>query len=235
MAKQRTVNTHFWDDKYTSELKPFEKLLFLYLITNPLTNIAGVYEIRIKQIAFDTGLDQEAILRILKKFEDDKKVIYYADCEYIVLINWVKHQKLTDSVKQGIIRVIQHDTPTAVVKNTFDKVGGVWGVSGLLNLTKPNSTEPNANSEDPTNLRLHFIEESPFSDLDTFLREANEDPEIKRMNADLKYYHNYWVTSCKASKKTSYNWFQEIKRYIFSKQFDDNFKKNKPAEDKNWK
>ena len=234
MAKQRSVNTHFWDDKYTSELKPFEKLLFLYLITNPLTNIAGVYEIRIKQIAFDTGLDKDAITKILKKFEDDKKVIYFEDLEYIVLVNWVKHQKLTESVKQGIIRVLKVDTPNEVIEKTFNKVGGMWGASGLLNLTKPNLTEPNAKGEDPTNLYLHTIEESPFAEFEVFQKEANEDPEIKRLNADLKYYHNYWVTSCKASKKTSYNWFQEIKRYMFARQFDDNFKKNK-QENPAWK
>ena len=41
--KHRYIKTKFWDDSYIIELNPHEKLLFLYLITNPLTNIAGVY------------------------------------------------------------------------------------------------------------------------------------------------------------------------------------------------
>ncbi len=55
LAKQRIVNTKFWDDSYITRLTPTEKLLFLYLITNPLTNISGVYELPLKRVAFDTG------------------------------------------------------------------------------------------------------------------------------------------------------------------------------------
>jgi len=45
MAKNRYINTKFWDDPFIAELSIKEKLLYLYLITNPLTNAAGIYEI----------------------------------------------------------------------------------------------------------------------------------------------------------------------------------------------
>ena len=44
MSKQRSVDTCFWDDRYITQLDPSEKLLFLYLLTNTLTNICGVYQ-----------------------------------------------------------------------------------------------------------------------------------------------------------------------------------------------
>ena len=53
MFKHRYINTHFWKDNYIINLDPTEKLIYLYLLTNPLTNIAGVYEINIKEISID--------------------------------------------------------------------------------------------------------------------------------------------------------------------------------------
>ena len=68
VAKQRIVNTKFWDDSYIARLTPTEKLLFLYLITNPLTNIAGVYELPVKRVAFDIGIPAEKHKAIFEAF-----------------------------------------------------------------------------------------------------------------------------------------------------------------------
>ena len=50
MSDTRMIKTKFWDDDYISYLDSVEKLLFLYCLTNPLTNIAGIYEITLKRI-----------------------------------------------------------------------------------------------------------------------------------------------------------------------------------------
>jgi len=42
VGKQRIVNTKFRGDSFSTSLAPTEKLLFLYLLTNPLTNLSGV-------------------------------------------------------------------------------------------------------------------------------------------------------------------------------------------------
>ena len=91
MAKQRYINTKFWDDSYIVGLDPTEKLLFLYLLTNPLTNVAGIYEISLRRIAFDTGIESMAANSILKRFRKEKK-IYYLD-GWIVVVNFPKHQE----------------------------------------------------------------------------------------------------------------------------------------------
>jgi hypothetical protein len=91
--KRRSVNTAFWDDEYVGQLDPSEKLLFLYLLTNPLTNIAGVYPIQLRRIAFDTGFDQEMVKKILGRFAADGKAFY--EVGWIVLKNFLKNQALT--------------------------------------------------------------------------------------------------------------------------------------------
>jgi len=101
MAKQRIVNTKFWDDSYIASLGPMEKLVFLYLLTNPLTNISGVYELPIKRAAFDIGCEVSQIEKTLKRFEADKKTVYRNG--WIGIVNFIKHQTLNPKVKQGIV------------------------------------------------------------------------------------------------------------------------------------
>ena len=106
MSVQRFVDTGFWEDQWVETLAPLEKYLYLYLITNPLTNIAGVYKITLKRIAYDTGLQPEAITEILARFEAAKKA--YLHGEYIVLPAWPKHQRLDgrSKLKVGVDKVL---------------------------------------------------------------------------------------------------------------------------------
>lgn len=101
MAKQRYINTKFWDDSYISNLDPSEKLIFLYCLTNPCTNISGAYEIPLKRIAFDTGFDCDMLLKIFSRFERDDKIIYKDN--WIVILNFIKHQNTqSNTVITGI-------------------------------------------------------------------------------------------------------------------------------------
>lgn len=133
MAKQRIVNTAFWDDSYISKLNTVEKLLFLYLLTNPLTNISGVYQISNRRIAFDTGIDSATIDKIIKRLSKDKKVKRVKD--WIVLVNFVEHQNLNPKVITGIEREINGLPPEISLYIDYDRLSHLT----KLNLTKPNS------------------------------------------------------------------------------------------------
>jgi hypothetical protein len=101
MAHNRYISTNFWKDNYVVDLDPSEKLLFLYFLTNPKTNIAGMYEINLREVAFDTGFDIDMIRKVVERFDRDGKMVYRGG--YLILRNWVKHQSLNPSVKRGII------------------------------------------------------------------------------------------------------------------------------------
>lgn len=109
MAKQRYINTKFWDDAYIISLTPNAKLLFLYLLTNPLTNIAGCYEISLRRIHFDTGLSEAIIQSTLDTFKDNNK-IFYLD-SWIVIKNFIKNQSLNPKITKGIAVLIQQELP----------------------------------------------------------------------------------------------------------------------------
>lgn len=106
MAKYRIINVKYWDDTYIINLDIEGKLLYLYLLTNTLTNIAGVYEINLNRIVFDTKIKEKTILKLFEKFAKDNKIIYKNG--WVVIINFVKNQSLNSKVKKGIEEVLKH-------------------------------------------------------------------------------------------------------------------------------
>jgi len=97
--KLRSVNVHFWDDNYVISLRPKEKLLFLYLLTNGLCNLIGVYEITLSRISFDTGLTRREVSSYLDKFEKDNKLLFKSG--YVILVNFIKNQSFNPNMILG--------------------------------------------------------------------------------------------------------------------------------------
>ena len=115
MAVQRYISTSFWDDEWIQGLEPNEKFLFMYLMTNALTNISGVYKITTRRISFDTGLPEHTINDILTHFSEHKKVFRLK--EYIILKTWPSHQNYSThaKIKAGIDKCITN-LPDEILK-----------------------------------------------------------------------------------------------------------------------
>lgn len=118
MSSLRSVNTDFWEDNFIIELEPDEKLLFLYLLSNSKTNMLGVYEIHIKKICFDTGLEKERVRKAFEGFERVKKVKYLSG--YVILQNFIKHQSFNPNMETSAIRT-WNNLPIEVRKSPFCK------------------------------------------------------------------------------------------------------------------
>lgn len=99
--KLRSVDTAFWSDPYVETLDPSEKLLFLYLLTNPLTTLSGIYEISVRRIGNETGLDRDVVQNLLKRLEDAGKVFYFEN--YIILPNYQTHQNYNAGMEKNVI------------------------------------------------------------------------------------------------------------------------------------
>lgn len=137
------INTRFWLDDYTSNLDPIEKLLFLYFLTNTSTEICGVYEIPLKIVAVETGIDKEMVEKILGRFKKDKKIFYVDGWVYIN--NFTKHQAKNPSVELGIKRCFE-EVPDSVVQAVNSLLQGRGNLT-KLNLTKPNLTKRDFSSK----------------------------------------------------------------------------------------
>jgi hypothetical protein len=84
-------------------------------MTNPLTNIAGIYKITDKRISFDSGFNMDTIHGIIAKFEKDGKA--YRMGEYIVLPSWPKHQSWEnkEDIFKGIVKILNSLTDTELI------------------------------------------------------------------------------------------------------------------------
>ena len=93
MALYRTISMSFWtDSKVVDDFTPEDKYFYLYLFTNPHTNLCGCYEISIKQMSYELGYSTDSILMLLKRFEEVHDVVRYSkDTKEILLLNWHKY------------------------------------------------------------------------------------------------------------------------------------------------
>ena len=102
MSKLRSINTKIWSDVWFELLNPEQKLLFIYLVSNEKTNMLGVYEISIRKVSFETGIDSSKIKKYLLKFENDSKIRYA--CDRVLLLNFLKHQNYNFNMMKSAIR-----------------------------------------------------------------------------------------------------------------------------------
>jgi hypothetical protein len=93
MAKYRAISLNFWTDaKIADDFTPEDRYFYLYLFTNPHTNLCGCYEISIKQMVNETGYSKDTIERLLERFRTIHKVTDYSSkSKEILLINWHKY------------------------------------------------------------------------------------------------------------------------------------------------
>ena len=93
MAIYRTINLSFWtDSKVDDDFTPEDKYFYLYLLTNPQTNICGCYEVSIKQMSNQTGYSKDTIERLINRFDEVHQVLKYSkSTKEILILNWHKY------------------------------------------------------------------------------------------------------------------------------------------------
>lgn len=111
MAIYRTVSMSFWtDSKVVDEFTPEDKYFYLYLFTNPHTNLCGCYELSIKQVELETGYSKDTIYNLIKRFESVHDVVRYSKkTKEILLINWSKYNWTTsDKFRKPLAKELEN-------------------------------------------------------------------------------------------------------------------------------
>jgi hypothetical protein len=117
MAGYRQFHTKFWKDEYLIELEPLEKYLFLYLFTNDLSSISGLYKIPLKVIRNETDLDDTFITKTLNKFQDDKRIFYRDGVMWV--INMAKYHANASPTTKLKVSADVSMIPECDVKNAY--------------------------------------------------------------------------------------------------------------------
>lgn len=82
----------FWTDSKTDEFSVEDKYFYLYLLTNPQSTQLGIYELSIKQAAFQLGYSVETVKVLLDRFENKYHMIVYSrETSEIAILNYLRH------------------------------------------------------------------------------------------------------------------------------------------------
>ena len=92
MGIKRIVDTAFWTDPKLDEFSPEDRYFWLYLLTNPFSKQLGIYEISIRQAAFQMGYSIDAFNVLLDRFENKYRVIRFSkDTNEVAILNFLRH------------------------------------------------------------------------------------------------------------------------------------------------
>lgn len=140
MSKQRIIKDETWDDEWFYDLDPIEKLVWLFLLTNPRSNIAGVYQMNTRWASGLLGLPNKKLGSILEKFEKQGKIKKVDD--WVVILNFHKHQANNPKVEAGVARILAKLPEKVAYVLPIDSLCIAYPT--LLNLTQLNSITASA-------------------------------------------------------------------------------------------
>ena len=158
MPDYRQIHTEIWSDPWFELLDPRDKLLFIYLFSNKRSTLAGLYDISVRQIAFDTGLEEQYINEAMARFAEADKAHFDGRTVWIPKMMERNAQNLRSPKTQANIRhtfLVASNGPllhkaigyfNAIIapKYGIDTLSMVY----LQNKTKQNTTQQNTGSAD---------------------------------------------------------------------------------------
>ena len=111
MAIYRNVQLSFWtDNKVEDDFTPEDKYFYLYLLTNPQTNICGCYEVSYSQMTSQTGYNKDTVNRLIDRFENIHNIIKFnKNTKEILILNWYKYNwSKSEKTLTGVDAVAKH-------------------------------------------------------------------------------------------------------------------------------
>jgi hypothetical protein len=127
MANFRQVHTKIWKDDWFLDLQAEHKLFFIYLFTNEMASISGIYELSQRVMSFESGLTQKEIQAAFQEFQKAGKAYY--DDGVVWIANLRKyHETSSNLVQTRIIKDITavKDCP---LKESYCEAYGIDRVS----------------------------------------------------------------------------------------------------------
>lgn len=140
MGVKRIVDTSFWTDGKVDEFSPEDKYFMLYLLTNPFSTQLGIYEISIKQVAFQLGYSVDAVKVLLDRFEKKYGMIIYSpDTSEIAIKNFLCHsiikggKPVEDCIEREMRLVKNRELIATVFKHISQRTGLNQTVTKIIN------------------------------------------------------------------------------------------------------
>lgn len=138
MGIKRVVDMSFWKDGKVGDFTPEDKYFMLYLLTNPASTQLGIYEINIRQAAFDLGYSVEAVRLLIDRFVNTYELIYFApDTNEIAIKNYLQHSIVKGGapVRDCLIKEMRSVKKKHLIDDVFAHLQAKPTYSELVNAT----------------------------------------------------------------------------------------------------
>lgn len=132
MAIYRSIQMSFWTDpKVIDAFTPEDKYFYLYLMTNPHTNLCGCYEISERQIENETGYTKKVIQKQLDRMCKIHKVVDYCkETKEVLITNWHKYNwTVSDKFRKPLEKEIRNVKSAEFKAYLMDLFNGMDTVS----------------------------------------------------------------------------------------------------------
>lgn len=164
MATYRTVYLSYWtDSKVEDDFTPEDKYFYLYILTNPHTNLCGCYEISMSSMTKETGYNEGSIKRLLDRMENVHQVLQYdKETKEVFIPKWGKYN-WANSPKtiQGAVNVASHIKSERLRKAFNDTLSIGYGYPMDTSVTDIdiNNTSNKSNTNKKNKEDDHVLEE----------------------------------------------------------------------------
>ena len=123
------ITTRIWADPWFEGLDTESKLVWMYLLTNQQTNLIGVYEISLKRISNETGVELNRLQTVLDGFANGFKIIWNGS--YMVICNFLKHQNIANPNMEKSADKVFNSLPSDIKKVLLSH--GIKDLRDLMN------------------------------------------------------------------------------------------------------
>ena len=204
MGIKRIVDTSFWTDGKVDDFSPEDKYFMLYLLTNPFSTQLGIYEISIKQVAFQMGYSMDAVKVLIDRFENKYGMILFSpETNEIAIKNFLRHSIIKGGApvrdclikemkavknKDLIALVFSHirgsECLNETVKNIISEYEEKNGSLSYSNIKQNENVNENDNDNDvssPVSWDESFNESSANIIFDLYKSVCTSLPEVQRL------------------------------------------------------
>ncbi len=122
---KRIVDTAFWTDGKVDDFSREDKYFMLYLLTNPFSTQLGIYEISIKQVAFQMGYSTDDVKVLIERFENKYGIILFSQhTNEIAIKNFLRHSIVKGGapVRDCLIKEIKNVKNKALIASVFSHI-----------------------------------------------------------------------------------------------------------------
>ena len=130
MARYHEIEASFWDDPEIQELTKEQKLLYVYLFSNPLCRPSGLYRISLKTADFHLGLGR-GFEEAWKGLQNGKPLILYDEKMKLIWVigklkRFIKSLDDKNPIKKSVDRDIEEFKDSTIIPYFLKKYERVY-------------------------------------------------------------------------------------------------------------